>query len=135
MVAPCCTGVREGRKKAFFQMVVYMDYSKMTVEESRNILLQHNKNITDLLEKLSLSDDVERINLVSKISPLEMEEKFGKFEREPDALKYRYETLERVLNLLDSGGLVREDFVIWSHYNAIIHRLDNLLGYDIEEEK
>ena len=125
----------KGAQKGIFQMVVYMDYSKMTVEESRIIFLQQDKNIGDLLDKLSCLGDKQRVEIVSKISDKEMEEKFGKFEREPDVLKYRYDTLERFLSLADSGGLVREDFVIWSHYNAIIQRLDSLLGYDIEEEK
>lgn len=97
------------------------------MNEIKTKFMQQNEELGELLNLLSNSNDENRNDIVNKISDEDLEEKYGLRKYSDDVKKYRLGVIETVVCLLVDGCFERDDLVLWSHFNAIIKRLDYLL--------
>lgn len=89
--------------------------------------LNQRINLDILFNELQNSNDTEKIKIVDSFSRKELQEKYDCEILENTSLKYRLDTLERILSMCYDTGLIYIDLVIHSHYNAIIDRVFYLL--------
>ena len=105
---------------------VFVDFSNMSLNQARDIMLNQCESYSDFLEHLSSMSDNGRVGLVDSFTSEEIETKFGVNSLSDNVVIYRLCSLLRVLLLCDDCDLYSFDIVLRSHFDAIFNRLSML---------